>query len=102
MTAALLLISILLVVIAIPLAVYIMVAERTWNFHKLWELALHGHRLARLYMVFVVLAFVIAVIAWLFAFQADHAAKTMHSAAPNGVLQQNTFGVRFLNHKTAN
>jgi hypothetical protein len=91
MIATLLLVSTLLVGLAIPLAVYIMVAERTWNFYKLWELALRGHRLARLYVAFVGLAFVIAVIAWVFAFQVEHAAKSKYSAVPEHALQRTAF-----------
>jgi ABC-type dipeptide/oligopeptide/nickel transport system permease component len=80
MTTTLLLVSILLVAFAIPLAVYTMVVERTWSFHRLWELALRGHRLARFYIALVVLAFVVAVIAWVFAFQAEPALNAKRSA----------------------
>jgi hypothetical protein len=92
MTVTLILVSILFVVLAIPIAVYIMVVERTWNFHRLWELALRGHRLARIYMAFVVLAFAIAVIACVFAFQAERVAKDRRSAAPHHAVQLNASG----------
>jgi hypothetical protein len=90
MTATLILVSILLVALAIPIAVYIMVAERTWNFQRLWELALRCHPLARIYMALVVSAFAIAVIAWIFAFRAEGVARDMGSALTNHPVPMNS------------
>lgn len=45
-----------LLAIAIPLLGYIMFTERIWNFHKVWDLALQGHRLSRWYMLIVIFA----------------------------------------------
>lgn len=63
-------ISILLVVAiaagasAVSLAVYIMYRERTVSLQRIWELALAGQGLSRIYMVLVLIAFLAAVIAW--------------------------------------
>ncbi len=86
----LLLISIVLLICAVLLAVYIMISERTANFHKIWDLALAGHKLARLYLVLIVFAFSIAVVAWFFAFAEHKASKKLGSSEYQQSLQFNS------------
>ena len=67
MSSVLLVVSVALFAVAMPLLAYIMLAERTWNLHKVWDLALSGHKLSRWYVVIIVLSLVLAVVACLFA-----------------------------------
>jgi hypothetical protein len=76
----------------VPLGGYILVKERTANFHKLWDFAMEGHKLARAYLVLIGLAFALAVVAWLFAFTEQRAAKKVAVAAPNPLFQPTAFG----------
>ncbi|MDC6166407.1 hypothetical protein [Paucibacter sp. XJ19-41] len=67
MSSTLLTVAILLLAVAIPLAIFIMATERTWNFHKIWELALKGQILSRIYMGVILAAFACAVAAQVLA-----------------------------------
>lgn len=68
---------------ALPLAAYILIKEKTANFHKIWDLALAGYKPARIYMVIVGLAFSLAVVAWFIAFAEHKDAKKVACAAPD-------------------
>jgi hypothetical protein len=56
----------LFVLVVLPLGLAILFRERTPNLHRIWDLALEGDRLARIYMVCVVVAFLLAVTSVLF------------------------------------
>ena len=67
MTSYLLFAAIALIVVAIPIAVIILLRRRTANFQKIWDFALEGDLLARIYMGLVAGAFICAVIGALLA-----------------------------------
>ncbi|CAN7321967.1 hypothetical protein LJR039_001634 [Pseudorhodoferax sp. LjRoot39] len=73
---------------AFPLAGYILIKERTANFQKIWDLAMAGHRLARIYMAVVILAFLLAVIGWFIALADHRTKKNVSSALSNNSLQR--------------
>ncbi len=50
-----------MVLVVVPLGLVILFRERTANLHRIWDLALGGDRVARVYMVCVVAAFLLAV-----------------------------------------
>lgn len=94
MTSILQITAFALVVCALPLALYIMISERTANFQKIWDLPLGGNELVRVYIAIVVAAFLLAVVAWFFALTDHRAAKKGASAASNHSFQRITYGVR--------
>lgn len=55
-------ISVVLLFLALVLLVLILMKNRTANIQKVWEFALNGDRLARIYMLVIVSAFVLAVV----------------------------------------
>lgn len=64
----------LIVLVVVPFGLIILFRERTANLHRIWDLALEGDRAARVYMVCVVAAFLLAVISVLL----------MRSSGPTG------------------
>ena len=78
---------------AAPLAAYILIKERTANFHKIWELALAGHKLARTYLALVGLGFLLAVIGWFFAMSEHRSTKRVAMPTPKPALQWTGFAV---------
>lgn len=81
MSSTLLVVSVALFALAMPLLAYIMLSERMWNLHKVWDLALSGHKLSRWYTVIIVLSFVLAVAACLLAVADNRAQKPKGAAA---------------------
>lgn len=60
MTSLLLIAAIFLLIPTVALLVYIMATERLWNLHKVWSLALRGHRMARFYIGLIAVVFLLA------------------------------------------
>lgn len=82
----------LVVVVALPLAGYIFVKERTFSLQKVWDMALVGSRPARLYVAVVLLAFTLAVVGWFVALAEHRAGKRVGGGTPNLALQPTAFG----------
>jgi hypothetical protein len=84
MTSVLLALAFVLLILVLALLAYIMATERTFNLHRVWDLALEGHRLARWYICLVALAFFTAVAAWVSAFMDHPSAKAATGIANVG------------------
>lgn len=80
-SSALLVASVVLFAIAMPLLAYIMLSERIWNLHKVWDLALSGHRLSRWYTAVVVLSFVLAAVSCIVAIVDSRVQKSNGASA---------------------
>jgi hypothetical protein len=86
---ALLLVAVLLLtVVVLPLLVYILIKERTVNIHHIWALAARGHRLARVYMATVVLAFCFAVASFILAVAQQRAERAAKHVAANPSIER--------------
>jgi hypothetical protein len=56
-----------LIAVAIPLLFYILATEASWNFQKVWDAAIGGHKPSRWYLGLVLSAFALAVIGQMLA-----------------------------------
>ncbi len=62
MATKFLIIAILLFVAAMVCLLIIIVKNRTWRLHAVWELARQGDQLSRLYVALMGMAFIVAVV----------------------------------------
>ena len=81
-----------LIVCALPLVGWILVKERSANFHRMWEFAIAGHKLAQVYLAIVGLAFALAVTGWVLAFVEQKTEKNAAITVPNQTFKRTPDG----------
>ena len=82
-------IALVMTLAVLPLAVYVMLKERT-GFQKIWDLAMAGHKLARVYVVVLCFAFLLAVVGWMVAFSENREHKRAVAMTHNNSLGADT------------